>query len=140
MATDLGVKARLESIVASQLQYTLLDPEQVEEVGHDILARFYSESEQDPLSGSRRRQIDISDMQPDEAKRSLLSLSIAPSEHVWVIWCSTVSGISVAFGEFVDHYDDLWYPSSDDVWVVDVSLLWLLELNHEEFLVFSARA
>lgn len=42
----------------------------------------------------------------------------------------------MAFRAFVHHYDDLWYPARDDLWVTDLAMAWFLELNHEEVLTF----
>ncbi len=74
--------------------------------------------------------------EPDEVKEFLFSLEVPNDEAVWLIWLVDGAGISILFRDVVQYYDDLWYPSSDDVWVVEESLSWLLEFDHEEFITF----
>jgi hypothetical protein len=71
-----------------------------------------------------------------EVVRWLLSLPVDLSTTVTVIWPADAVGATLQYRDFAHHFDVLWYPSSDDVWVFAPQTdAWLLELNHEE--VFS---
>jgi hypothetical protein len=78
-------------------------------------------------------EYDASDKDPDEVKDWLYGLS-KNSLDVSVIWLSINIGVRIDYHLFVQHYDDLWYPSSDDIWIVNNDML--IELNHEEIFSF----
>ncbi|MFZ5892411.1 MAG: hypothetical protein ACOY0T_15230 [Myxococcota bacterium] len=78
----------------------------------------------------------IQDHEPHEVRQWLRELPIAAAAKVFILWPALRSGISASYVGFVEAYDDLWFPSSDDVWVQPPSGDWLLELDHEEVLRF----
>ena len=85
-------------------------------------------------AGGLRRVVerDFSDVtDPIEAKSWFYSLDLAERD-VTVYWIASREGMQIGLNDFIQHYDDLWYPSSDDVWVTNEKQEWLLELNHEE--------
>jgi hypothetical protein len=68
----------------------------------------------------------------DEEVRSWLrSLPVDAESLVRVDWARDGVGVEVPFSVFVQHFDDFWYPSSDDVVVMfpDGAVLFL---DHEE--------
>jgi hypothetical protein len=71
---------------------------------------------------------------PDEVRSWLNWLPI--EGDVVVTWPSNGEAMKVPYEIFVEFYDDLWYPSSDDVWITDEVLSFLLELDHEELLAY----
>lgn len=83
--------------------------------------------------------VDIGPAEPDAVRESLRSLRIADEVMVTILWASTRHGAALTFGDFVSWYDDLWYPSADDVWVLVPEGSWLIELDHEEVLRFRTR-
>jgi hypothetical protein len=76
---------------------------------------------------------DISDLDTQEV-RSLLLSKRKGVEEVFMVWPSERYGARTNYGTFVKHYDDLWYPSMDDLWVTNTTVDWVIELNHEETL------
>ena len=84
------------------------------------------------LSGGMR---DISARSPSEVRIILRSFKSSPAT-VTVIWVPDKMGVKLEYGTFIAHFDDFWYPSSDDVWVTDDAASFLIELDHEEWLSF----
>lgn len=84
--------------------------------------------------------VDVSDLDEDDVRQWLFALPVDVSSLVLVMWPAERIAAEVPFSVLVDRYDDLWYPSIDDVVVV-----WpgggLLLMDHEErfsFAVWSA--
>src|SRR5262249_28890113 len=75
----------------------------------------------------------ISDSSPEEVRNLLFSYR-PDSIEVTLLWLSDRYGIVISFTDFVRYYDDLWFPSRDDLWITNESFDWLIELNHEETL------
>jgi hypothetical protein len=62
-------------------------------------------------------------------------------QPVQVVWPASRFGVDMSLGDFIEHHDGIWLPSSDDVWVVPLEPSWLLELDHEEHAtLFRVRA
>src|SRR5438552_13826739 len=70
------------------------------------------------LLASRTAQTtaDISDMDSWEIRSLLLSYA-PPNQHTTLIWPADRLGIVTEFSTFVEHCDDLWFPSRDDLWI-----------------------
>lgn len=118
--------ARFEAAKGRLREWASLDDDLVE-----MCIRFIVRTKQQGTCHLEKER-DVSNWDADDTKawlRPLGSLEVAP---VVVLWPALRSGISARFDEFVDAYDDLWFPSSDDVWVFPPSEDWLLELDHEE--------
>jgi len=45
-------------------------------------------------------------------------------------------GLKFPYRVFCNYYDDLWYPSSDDVLVHDIKNTFCVEISHEEIVSF----
>jgi len=86
------------------------------------------------------KQYLIYDALPADVRAWLHQLPIDMQTSVSVLWPAMHSGLSMTFQAFVDIYDDLWYPGSDDVWVRPLAGAWLLELDHEEIVRFFGPA
>jgi hypothetical protein len=82
------------------------------------------------------KQYLIQDALPADVRAWLHQLPVDMQTAVFVLWPALHSGMSMTFRVFVDLYDDLWYPGSDDVWVRPIAGGWLLELDHEETVRF----
>ena len=54
------------------------------------------------------------------------------SGQVIVLWIEFREGIRCDYNDFVSNYDDLWYPGSDDTWIINAEATVLLEMDHEE--------
>ena len=80
---------------------------------------------------------DISDMEFEEAKDILLSnQSLYHNDEVLVIWGFEKFGVVIPYKVFCHFFDDLWYPSSDDVLVTDESMNNCVGISHEEIITF----
>jgi hypothetical protein len=53
-------------------------------------------------------------------------------EPVTVLWISDRQGISIGLYDFLLFFDELWYPSSDDVIVESHSGTFVIVIDHEE--------
>lgn len=84
--------------------------------------------------------VDISLMEEDSVVSLLLSFDTNNSE-VYIFWPSDSNtshnvGIKIPYHIFCKYYDDLWYPSSDDIWVYDTQNTFCIEISHEEIVTF----
>ena len=73
--------------------------------------------------------MDIARAGPEEVHGMLLSFGIPPDEMVSCIWLSGRARIALCYVDFVAYYDDLWYPSSDDVLVTDRAFFMVAHLS-----------
>ncbi|MFN0050615.1 MAG: hypothetical protein ACKV0T_00400 [Planctomycetales bacterium] len=94
-----------------------------------VLAKFMLEKERNKWF--QCDEFDTSDKSPGEVREWLRTLGI--QGPVSVVWIGLGEGIHIDFSDFVHFYDDLWFPSSDDVLVVsspgtDAAVM----LSHEE--------
>ena len=55
-----------------------------------------------------------------------------PNEQVNVFWPSDQEGASLELKDFLEHLDELWFPSSDDVIVESSTKRFMFEIDHEE--------
>ncbi len=74
----------------------------------------------------------------DEDVRSLLQRHVKEfGDAVCVVWPFEATAVEMHYGDFVEHFDDLWYPASVDVWVLSLSERRFLAISHEEFVLFG---
>lgn len=80
--------------------------------------------------------IDVSDLVGDEVRPWLSGLYPSVNFPVLVAWVADRIAAKMPFSTFVDRFDDLWYPSLDDVIVI-----WsdggVLLIEHSERLFFA---
>jgi hypothetical protein len=82
------------------------------------------------------RTLDACDAPRERVIEWLAGLPIPKHDRIVVIWPACRAAVALHYEDFVQHYDDLWYPSADDVWVTDYCRSWWLEVSHEETLAF----
>ncbi|MET1009316.1 MAG: hypothetical protein ABWY96_04590 [Gaiellaceae bacterium] len=58
-------------------------------------------------------------------------------ETVCALWPFDAFALEIALADFADHFDDLWYPASDDVWLLSLDHRRFLTINHEELLLYG---
>ncbi len=88
----------------------------------------------------RQATLDAEDSEPEEVRAWLSGVGVPPDAEVIVLWPFDRVGTRMAYQSFVDNYDDLWYPSSDDVVVYRETgdELNVIVLDHEEELAFAS--
>ena len=74
---------------------------------------------------------DASNVDRDEVIAWMRSLELG-NPSVEVCWMADRAGLAMRLHDFIEDYDDLWFPSADDVCVVDATREWILEIDHEE--------
>lgn len=57
-------------------------------------------------------------------------LGITPQGKVYVNWYRYDKIDQMAFEDLVRYFDDIWYPSSDDIELFDDSLSWIVAVSH----------
>ena len=127
-ASIAGLRGRYALLTAAQLARTLV-----------IAKAHILEALVDPTTRLRghTQRIDIAQAEPEEVRGILRSLEVPPDKMVACIWFSGLDGITLCYADFVAHYDDLWYPSSDDVLVMDRTYSWFLVIDHGEAITFA---
>jgi hypothetical protein len=118
-----AVTQRIASLPSVEASATILDVEEV--------TAFINGVDMIRSTGRLVEQNDISHTDRD-AVQSLLSSWLAQSERCTVVWPWDRVGCELDSNEFIAHYDDLWYPSSDDMWIGWKGSELLIQLNHEE--------
>lgn len=129
------LQRRFEGIKGTPIDYAPLTPEEVDSViahGREQLRRI-------AVTPARPSQAivraDIARASPDQVRAVLFGLPIG-DDWVEVVWPYERAGVRMRFRDFVRYYDDLWYPSSDDLLITNGTKTWLLEVNHEETVTF----
>jgi hypothetical protein len=79
-------------------------------------------------------EIDAADLGPSELKDWLLAR--IPESEVVIAWVADRVGARMNLTLFADNVDDLWYPSMDDVVIMD-DAQGILVLGHEERFTFT---
>lgn len=97
---------------------------------HSVVARARAQA---------RVGVDAGDLEPVEVRAWLFDLDVPAEASVVVLWPFDRLGTQMTYRSFVDRYDDLWYPASDDVVVYwdngdDTSVV---VLDHEEEFTFA---
>ncbi len=60
-------------------------------------------------------------------------------QTVWAYWPAFREGFEIIWEVLVSRFDELWYPSSDDLIVMPPAATWVLEVSHEEEIRFFRR-
>lgn len=79
----------------------------------------------------KEQHIDAANMEPAEVRSWLSSLGLDRQE-VEIVWLNDRDGARMGIDLFIMHYDELWYPSSDDIMISNATLSWILTIDHEE--------
>lgn len=121
---ELGLSGRISAFEpsAGELLVTWLTP----------LLREYETVEQ--LRAAEAQS--IQDEDPDTTRRRLKSYEDALGERVCALWPFDAFAVEIALHDFADHFDDLWYPSAEDVWLLSLRRARFLTINHEELLLY----
>lgn len=77
------------------------------------------------------------DVSPEKTREWLRNIPISCA-IVYLCWPSYREAVEIKFDDFVNYYDDIWYPMADDVYVISEPRTWILKLDHEEVFYFYA--
>ncbi|HWB55683.1 MAG TPA: hypothetical protein VG479_01945 [Gaiellaceae bacterium] len=58
-------------------------------------------------------------------------------ERVCALWPFDAFAVEMALLDFADHFDELWFPASDDVWLLSLRHRRFVILNREELLLYA---
>jgi hypothetical protein len=73
---------------------------------------------------------------PDATRAKIKSRDEDLGERVCALWPFEAFAVELAVDDFADRFEELWYPASDDVWLLSLHHRRLLVLNHEELLLY----
>lgn len=79
---------------------------------------------------------ELGELTPDQIRNVLAGVRATGPEPVTLLWPYDGYCVGMPYAAVVQFYDDLWNPSSDDLWVTDRLASWLLIIDHEERLEF----
>ena len=68
----------------------------------------------------------------EESLSSLLNKNgVTPLESIFLNWHRYDEIDQMSFLDLNNYFDDIWYPSTDDIDVFDESLSWILSVDHD---------
>ena len=73
---------------------------------------------------------------PDATRSLIAARDEDLGERVCVLWPLEAFAVEIAVDDFAAHFEELWYPASDDVWLLSLHHRRFLTLNHEELLLY----
>ncbi|MFF7747916.1 hypothetical protein ACFZCP_01435 [Streptomyces sp. NPDC007971] len=82
--------------------------------------------------------LDVSALDADQLRDALRTAVADVGQDVWAAWPAERTAVRAGYRAVLERIDDLWYPSSDDLVIVDGDEQ-VLVLDHEERL-FLTRA
>ena len=65
-----------------------------------------------------------------------VSINIIPKPHIYIAWDSFNDVDTMPFDDFCKYFDDIWYPSADDIGVFDDSFSWFVIITHYGEILF----
>jgi hypothetical protein len=74
---------------------------------------------------------------PEATRAKVKGYREALGDRVCALWPFDAFAAEVSLDDFADHLDELWFPASDDVWLLSLHHRRFLTLNHEELLLFA---
>src|SRR5690242_2913920 len=114
------IEERIERLGLSDSTYGPLSEQQM---GRILLALRSAEM------GKAAQAFSIADMSSEAIRAKLGSLAVR-EETVWAYWPAFREGFEIKWEMLVSRFDELWYPSSDDLIVMSPDETWVLEVSH----------
>jgi hypothetical protein len=68
-----------------------------------------------------------------DLRKELTAAGIDPPLSVYLNWYRYDDIDEMRFDDLSRYFDDIWYPSSDDLDVFDSSLRWILSVDHDGY-------
>ena len=126
------ILSRIKSIAPLSGNLEFLPEDQVHPTFEILRNKFLL----NPGSGSSLSVLDGTELSSEQLKKYLRNLPVDKNSNVLVIWASYRSAVLIPYSLLVENYDELWFPSADDVFVTDKEMNWLLVIDHEEIFSF----
>jgi hypothetical protein len=80
---------------------------------------------------------DFSNTEIDELVHYIKKLQF--SQQIVLCWQPYKTALKMSYSLMCENFDMLWYPSSDDIWIVDSLKKFYLNITHEETLTLWER-
>jgi hypothetical protein len=125
------IQERLTTIQELEGKFRLL-PQQEASSSIEYLLKMLTP---DFMSSHKIMEEDFSSSDPSNIYQWLVNLGINDTQ-LYVYWVTNIEGIEIALKDFMQFYDELWYPGADDILVTNQSKQWILNLHHEEVFTF----
>lgn len=122
------IAQRLESIPGLLGRFQWISPEEVQ---HRMAGLRPILGESIPREYAEVREFDGRDTGVS-AIADWLHAQINVDEQVRTIWLADRAGILISLSDFLQFFDQLWYPSSDDMIVESNSNIFVIVIDHEE--------
>src|SRR4051812_20853722 len=127
------IQRRIRSSGLRQSEHALLDPERVHEFRSTAKRLVAGEFDDSFVASFSIAALSL------EAAAAKLRLGIE-DQLIYAYWFTVDEGIALKWQLFIEHFSDLWYPSSDDLILTAQGASWAIEINHEELVrVFRLR-
>lgn len=127
------IEKRLQTIPAVAERVHTLPVHSLQRLIAEIRRTFYSQHEE-PTA-----RVDTGDMDAAEVRSLLIKWGCQGTQRCYLIWLADNEGVESDTASFVQYYDELWLPGSDDVWVAETNLNWLIFMDHEEVFEYRKR-
>jgi hypothetical protein len=118
--------------------YSTLDPGACERLRSQVAAHLGLPTTTGSLTLVQRlftmsRVLAGADAQADEfdLTAALGAVHVVPQEHVYIDWHRFDAIDRMAFADLARCFDDIWYPSSDDITLFDDTFSWVVFVHHE---------
>ena len=121
--TGLSARATVLERTTGELLVTWLTP----------LLREYETIEQLEAAGAQWVYGD----NPDATRALIKARDEDLGERVCALWPFEAFAVELAVDDFADHFEELWYPASDDVWLLSLHHRRFVVLSHDELLLYG---
>jgi hypothetical protein len=125
----------IQSVPALREQSRLLSADDVENSLRRVMTYIRGEAGCEYIQVAN---LNVANADKEQVTRWFESLAI-PCCTINVYWVAQREGVEMPLDRFVAHFDDLWFPSSHDVFVEDHEHRFLFILDHEEHFSFWSR-
>ena len=124
---------RLTSVPYLKDRVTAIDNALMPSIAADVVKRWKTIKQSEPEDW-QIRSVDISSAATEQVRRMLESTGLGQSRVVRAIWPFDQFVAEISGKDVVACYDDLWYPSRDNLLIINDAGNLIVELNHEEIL------
>jgi hypothetical protein len=118
-------------------QFRSFAPEEAHRILQMIKKRMRLPEESDALkvvNAIRKRSSPIEGIDATrdgfDLKRTLERVGFTPSDHLLLNWFRFDQIDEIRTDDLCRNFDDIWYPSSDDLDILESNLNWILSIDH----------